>query len=255
MPTNPIACRTASYHEYETGAFAHLAGIGIRCVEIPVPTDQHALQQTQQRLAEHGLRATTLHGEADVTRADIADRVAAQMPAFKALGCNLMFVSCKHDDTPLDTVYNRLRAAGDVAQAHDVTIVIETHPQLFTNGTTARKTIQAVGHPHVRINFDTANMYFYEHEIDAVVELRKIIEFVAAVHLKDHNGAHRTWHFPALGRGIIDFPAIFAELDAANFNGPYTLEIEGIEGEQRSETLVHERIAESVAYLRTYGRL
>lgn len=251
---NPIACRRASYREFEVVAYEHLAGLGVKHVEIPVPAED-AIAATKAELAARGLTATTLHGEVDVTRADCAAGVEAQMPAFEALGTKLMFISCKHGDTPRDTVYGRLREAGDVAAAHGVTIVIETHPELLTNGVTALQTMQAVDHPHVRVNYDTANVYFYNEDCGGVEELRQVIDYVAAVHLKDTNGAYRTWHFPALGRGIVDFAAHFELLDRAGFAGPYTLEIEGIEGAPNGEREICDRIAESVGYLRGMGRL
>ena len=51
------------------------------------------------------------------------------------------------------------------------------------------------------------------------------------------------------------FQEIFALLDQAGFSGPCTIEIEGIEGETKTEQLVRDRIAESVAFLRRLGRL
>ena len=43
--------------------------------------------------------------------------------------------------------------------------------------------------------------------------------------------------------------------DGVGFAGPYTLEIEGIEGEPRTERSVCDRIAESLGYLRGLGRV
>ena len=195
-----------------------------------------------------------MHGECDLSRADIARQVADQMPAFAALGCSIMFVSARRGDLPPETAYARLREAGEVAAGHGVTIVLETHPDLITNADVALQTMRGVDHPHVRVNFDTANIYFYNRGVDGVAELRKIVPYVAAVHLKDTDGGYRHWHFPALGEGIVDFAGVFDVLDAAGFAGPCTLEIEGIEGEQKTAELVRRRIAQSVDYLRSLGR-
>lgn len=253
MPKSIIACRKASYGAFESIAYEHLASLGVLNVEIPVPPPDQ-LDAVRGELSEFGLSATTLHGACDVTRPDIADAVAAQMPAFEALGCRLMFVSVKSGDTPRDTVIGRLREAGDAAAAHGVTIVMETHPDLATNGDVAAATMRAVNHPNVRINYDTANIYFYNRGADGVAELRKVVEFVAAMHLKDTDGGYRNWHFPALGRGVVDFAATFAVLDEAGFNGPCTLEIEGVSGETATRELVCERMAESLEHLRRLGR-
>ncbi|RMF78963.1 MAG: sugar phosphate isomerase/epimerase, partial [Planctomycetota bacterium] len=221
---------------------------------IGLPEVLRDLDARRRELERFGLQCGTLHGECDVRRADVARRVAEQMPAFDALHCAIMFTSARADDTPFETVVERLRAAGDAAAEHGVTIALETHPDLATNGAVARRTMEAVAHPNVRINFDTANIHFYNRDTDTVRELEAVIDFIAAVHLKDTNGGYRAWHFPALGEGVVDFPAVFARLDAAGYTGPYTLEIEGIEGETRTEQLVHGRIVKSVEYLRRLGR-
>ena len=253
MLAGVIACRTGSYGEYEAVALERIASLGLRYVEIPVPAAD-VLDARARELERHGLRASTLHGECDIRLVDVAERVAAQMPAFAALGCSIFFTSVRADDTPLKVAYERLRAAGEVAAAHGVTIALETHPDLATNGEIARRTMEAVDHPNVRVNFDTANVHFYNRDTDTLRELDATIDYVAAMHLKDTNGGFHTWHFPALGQGVVDFPAVFARLDSIGYTGPYTLEIEGIEGETRTEALVHGRIRESLEYLRRLGR-
>ena len=254
MPSRIISCRTGSYGKFESIAYAHLAQLGLKNVEIMVPSPDQ-IAATKAELARHGLTAASLHGQCDVKSAECGKQVAAQMPAFTALGTRFMFVSCKADDTPGDTVYGRLREAGAAAAQAGVTIVMETHPDLITNAEVALATMRGVNHPNVRINFDTANIYFYNQGVDSVAELKKCLPFVGALHLKETNGGYRTWHFPALGRGVVKFREIFALLDAAKFAGPLTMEIEGIEGEEHTERRVCDRIAESVGYLRGLGVL
>ncbi len=249
-----LSCRTASYAPFEACALEHIASLGLRYVEIPVPPTD-AIESTAAALRDRGLRAATLHGECDLSRPDVADAVLEQMPAFEAFGCRLMFTSAQMVKLQPDLAYDRLRAAGEVADAHGVTIVLETHPDLVTNADVALQTMQAVNHPRVRLNFDTANLYFYNREIDCVDQLRRLLKFVAAVHLKDTDGGYRHWHFPALGEGIVDFPAVFELLDGVEFRGPYTLEIEGLDGEEKTEQLITQRVAASVEYLRKLNRV
>jgi len=254
MSRNIIACRPYSYAPFEAQAFEHMASLGIRHVEIEVPKPDQ-VTPTLAALAKWGLSASSLHGECDVSRADLARQVEAQMPTFKAFGARIMFVSCKAEKTPLDKVYGRLREAGAVVAAHGVTIVMETHPDLITNATVALATMQGVNHPNVRVNYDTANIYFYNQGVDGVAELRRIVPYVGAVHLKDTSGGFHAWNFPALGRGVVRFAEVFQVLDGAGFAGPCTLEIEGIEGEKKTEELVLGRMVESVALLKKLGRM
>ncbi len=254
MPRSFVSCRVGSYGPFESIALDHIAALGLRYVELMCPPAER-IGAVKAALEQRGLHAASLHGECDVGRPDCAAQVEAQMPAFTALGVPRMFVSCKAGDTPLATVYGRLREAGAVAARHAVTLVLETHPDLITNAATALQTMRGVDHPHVRINFDTANIYYYNEYIDGVAELQRVVEYVGAVHLKETNRQYRTWFFPALGRGSVDFRGTFEVLDRAGFAGPLTLEIEGCEGEPQSERLTCDRIAESVGYLRALGRM
>ena len=132
-------------------------------------------------------------------------------------------------------------------------MALETHPDLATNGDVATRTMAGVAHPNIRINFDTANVCFYNEGVTATGELEKVINFVASVHLKDTNGGFKDWHFPALGEGVVDFPEIYRMLDERGFDGPSTLELEGIRDEDLSLEAAHERIENSLAYLRAQG--
>ena len=75
MSPGLIACRTASYAPFEALAYEHLAGVGVRQVEIPVPTSD-SIDATRAELDRHGLNASSLHGECDVGRVDVAAQVA-----------------------------------------------------------------------------------------------------------------------------------------------------------------------------------
>ena len=249
---NLIACRVASYGKFQDRAWSHLPEIGVTNVEVPVPepNEQDALRK---RLADHALTATSFQARCDITQADAVDAMQPQLEACAAFDVKICFVSIKAGDADRAVVWERLRAIGDVARDLNVTVAMETHPDLITNGTVAAETMAAIDHPNVKVNFDTANIHFYNENVTAVGELKKIIEQVAAVHLKDTNGQYKTWHFPALGAGVVDFPEIFRLLFERGFNGPYTMELEGIEGVELDEPGQLNYIADSVNYLNRIG--
>jgi inosose dehydratase len=105
----------------------------------------------------------------------------------------------------------------------------------------------------VRINFDTANIYYYNAGADAVAELRTILPYVEGVHLKDTRGGPQQFDFPTLGEGVVDFPGVFGLLNSRGFFGPFTMELEGTKGLDRDEAQIKQHVAESVAYLRRSG--
>lgn len=247
--SNIVACRIASYGDYQDRAWTHLPELGILFVEIPVPAPGE-MEAVKQRLKQSGLVASSLQARCDVTSADAVEVMRPQLDACAELEAKVCFLSAKAGDCDRNLVYERLRRIGDEAARRGVTVALETHPDLAMNGDQALATMRAVDHPHVRINFDTANVYFYNQNVTAVGELQKILDYVASVHLKDTTGGYQEWNFPALGTGVVDFPEIFGMLNYRGFRGPFTMELEGTKGVVRSEAEQLAYVAESVAYLK-----
>lgn len=252
MPDNILSCRPGSYGRYAETTFAHLQSIGVKYVEIPVP----ALVDVGEKLRElesFGLQAMTTQCSFDVKDADGAAAFQDQLDATVQLGCQRIFVSVKRDELPEDIAYGRLRELGARAAEAGVTILLETHPDLITNGDVALATMRGVDHPNIRVNFDTANVYYYNEGVDGLAEMAKVIEFIGAVHLKDTNGGFKTWCFPALGEGIVDFGEVFRLCNDNGLTGPFTMEIEGIQGEELTLEETQDRVARSVQHLRDLG--
>ena len=73
------------------------------------------------------------------------------------------------------------------------------------------------------------------------------------VHLKDTTGGKGEWEFCALGEGRVNFPKIIEVLQSVGFRGPYSLEIEGKQGEDLNQEGQLRRIQKSLDYLRQIG--
>jgi len=245
-----LASRLANYAGCEDAAWMHLPAIGIRHVFMSVPAADQ-VEATRRRLAEHDLDAVVFRGDADLSQPEGLDRLESQLAVCERLAVRHLFLSVKRREVEKAVMYGRLRQGGELAARHGVTIVIETHPDLGTNGDVLRETMIGVNHPHVRVNFDTGNIHFYNRGADAPTELRKVIEYVATVELKDHIGEFESWHFPALGRGRVDIPGVLRILREHRFCGPVTIEIEGVRGVPRSHADIERDVADSVSYLRS----
>ena len=246
-----LACNTASYGSYQENAFAHLQSLGVRHVEVPVPSRDQA-DALEAALEKHRLTATSLMADCPLQAEDVAERLHAALHVANRLGTGILFASVNSKGIGLETAYERLRQLGAAAAEHGVKIGVETHPDLADNGRVARQTMEAVNHPGVGINFDTANVLYYaDGPSNTLEELEKVLPWVVSVHIKDYSGdGPQQWAFPTLGQGHIDFPAVFRMLEKQGFDGPVTLEIEGVQGEELSEAQMHERVAESVRVAR-----
>jgi len=252
-PTNVLACRLANYGKYQDAAWAHLPTIGFRYVFINVMPPEE-IEATRKRLAEQGLKIAVIRGDTDLGRATCIDELAVQLTTCEKLGVHYMFLSPKHNGVSKEVAYRRLRRAGDVAKKHGVTIALETHPDLGTNGDVHVETMRWINHPNVRVNFDTGNVTFYNHDTDAATELAKCIDYVATVEFKDHDGRFETWNFPPVGKGVVDFAAVMKILRDHHYVGPITMEVEGMQGVRMSEAQRKEYVKESAEYVRSLGK-
>lgn len=154
-------------------------------------------------------------------------------------------------------VVANLRRLGDVAGSLGVTVALETHKGPTQNADAMLALMADVDHPHVRLNFDTGNIAYYNRGADPLAELRRVAHLVRNVHLKDTRGGFEDWYFPAIGEGgAVDFVRVRETLDAVGFTGPYTIEIEGIGGEpEPGLDERRRRIVRSVEHLRMCGYL
>ena len=250
--TNPLAIRVMNYGKFQDIAWTHLPSLGMHYVFLATPApDQVAAME--KRLAESHLLPLVLRGDTDLGRESSVDELAGQLAVCEKMGVKYMFLSPKHTGVSKQVAYERLRRVGDIAQKHGVTVVLETHRDLGQNAEAHLETMRQINHPNVRVNFDTGNITFYNKGTDAVTELKKIIDYVATVEIKDHSGKYEDWNFPILGTGMVDFPGIAKVLKEHHFRGPITIEVEGVHGVVMDENQTKQYIAKSIAYAQSLG--
>ena len=207
----------------------------------------------QDVLRQTGVRVLTAIGVADLEVDEEVERTKRRMSLAHRLGARTFVLSC---GTRSAQVYKRLQELGDFALSTGLVVALETHPPLVTNAATALETMRQVNHRNVRINFDTANLHYYNEGLDTLAELDRMMEYVVHVHVKESRKGYKEWYFPALGEGNIDLPGLFGRLNDQGFYGPFSLELEGIEGEgDLSLEQRHARVVKSVEYLRKIGAL
>ncbi len=159
------------------------------------------------------------------------------------------------NDEERRTIVSHLRRIGDTAGSLGITVALETHKGPTQNAIAMLALMDDVAHPHIRLNFDTGNIAYYNQGANPVDELERVKHLVRNVHVKDNRGGFEDWYFPALGAGgAVDLRRIREILDTVGFTGPYTIELEGIGGEPEPGLEERQaRIAQSVEHLRTCG--
>ena len=232
--------------------FARIAEMGIQGLEV-VWADANTTDQARAALASSGLRVTSIHAacplEDDALPAALGERAAQAAD----LGAGYLFVSVHAGDTPKEEACERLRRLGDAVGRHQVYLAMETHPDLCQNAANMLETMAGVDHPWVGINFDTANLHYYDEGLDTVAELKQVVSHVRGVHLKDTFGAYHDGNFPVFGEGIVDFAAVDQLLGEAGYTGACTMELEGGTFDASQPEDLAAKVAQCVAHLRQVG--
>jgi inosose dehydratase len=271
-----ISCLTNSYGRFGAQAgIEQLPAAGIHHVELPIRTagvdspfgDQpfvttaatlNDLKGVDRLLQQHGVSVCSCNvTSGNPLDPEVVAITKRKLDLAKHFGVSLVVGGAGEATTPeeLETLYANLREIGDHAGRLGITYCFETHPGICQHHRGMLDTMQALDHPHLKLNFDTANILYYNEQVESETALAKVCHHVRHIHLKDSQGDFGKWYFPALGRGgAVDFVRVLQLMSTCGFTGPYSLEIEGIAGEgELSLEAYQQRIAESVEHLRTCG--
>ena len=216
------------------------------------------LAALQRRLDDHGVRLSSCNvTSGNPLDPDVLAVTLRKLDVAADLGVSLVVGGAGEagNDDDLQRLYRHLRQIGDHAATRGLTYCFETHPGLCQDHGGMIDTMHELEHPPLRINFDTANILYYNQPINGEIALAKVCPWVSHMHLKDSHGEFHDWYFPALGHGgAVDFVRVLELTEVCGFEGPYSLEIEGIEGEgELTLETTHQRIVDSVEHLKTCG--
>ena len=233
MTKHKISIKPPSYGPHAMIAYEHVQEVGIQYLEVEVPGNPALLKDM---LADKDLdfKIGSFVFSIETDDPTVVDRFKQACEICKDFEFEFFFCSTKTKGKykkMREPGYAVLRQLGEIAQQYGKFLSLETHPPFCVNADEMLKTMKGVNHPAVKINFDTANIYYYNklQPGEGITEMEKVIDYIGSMHLKETNGKYKTWFFPALGAegGIVDYKKIYDILDKAGFDGISTLEIEG----------------------------
>jgi L-ribulose-5-phosphate 3-epimerase len=237
---NRLTGHTNSYHTYSLDeALEGIAAAGYKFVEltavrgwtehVPLNADARALGGIQRKLNQLGLIAVSLSGHSDLTTKEGLDDGLLALDLCERMGIGLMNTAIgghsSHDENE-SAFLQHIGALADAAADRGVTLGIEVHGDITSSGRKAIPVIEKIGRPNVRVNYDTANIEFYDGGTKAVDDLPATVPYLVHFHAKDHIGGARHWNFPAPGEGQIDWRQVLGILEKGGYAGPISVEIE-----------------------------
>jgi L-ribulose-5-phosphate 3-epimerase len=237
---NRLAGHTNSYHTYSLDeALEGIAAAGYKFVEltavrgwtehVPLSADAKTLGRIQRKLNQLGLVSTSLSGHSDLTTKEGLDDGLLALDLCERLGIGLLNTAIgghsSHNEDE-SAFLEHVRVLANAASDRDVILGIEVHGDITSSGRKAIPIIDKIGLPNVRVNYDTANVEFYDGGTKAVDDLPATVPYLVHFHAKDHIGGARHWNFPAPGEGQIDWRQVLSILEKGGYDGPISVEIE-----------------------------
>jgi len=224
MP-HKMSCRESVYASWQE-AVEYLPQAGILCLEAGMRLAADLAPVVAGAKAK-GMEVATVSGGVNLDSEDSIKEYLAYLGAAQQCGVPMAFTSAGGTEKERDYYHGRLHELGQEAEKRGVVISLETHPPFCQNADQMFETVRGANSPNVKINLDTANIFYYNQGLDSADELDRIVEQVASLHLKDTDGGFESGNFPVFGQGVVRFRRVFDILDLAGFAGPLTIELEG----------------------------
>ena len=263
-----IAVNSNTYHGYSLkDAIQGIRKAGFRYVELtatkgwtehvfPTMTFEE-LCHIKKELKENGITPFSMSGHTNLMdRERLEDFVTnIQLAAFFECDYIISSIGEAHlkDRAEIsdEEVAENIKEILPYLEKYDLILGLENHGKHAT-GKHIKEIVERVNSPRVVINYDTANGIYYGN-VDVLEDLKACVGRVGHIHLKDKAGAYNEWNFPAIGKGTVDFPAIFELLDQAKNSCPISIEIEFTQGGSKDLNEVNEAVLESYRYLKNLG--
>jgi sugar phosphate isomerase/epimerase len=221
---------------------------------------QYSLPDLKAMIAEAGLEVEAIAVFGFFRNAQGAELIRRRVDFAEALGATTIVLGCNDASEPASArprYQDLIRGVADYAAPKGIRFALEIQAGMVQNAETALETVQAIDRPNVGINFDAANLLYYNAECDPAAELEAMAPHVLHVHLKDIlRGASQAEHrFPPFGQGEVGFRSVFDILHGVGFTGPFSFEVESYYYNEGTDDIgeCQKDLLESIEHIRSIG--
>lgn len=224
------------------------------------------LNGAKKLMEKYGIKAIGLSGHCDLFDEQRLEDFKQNIELASKMGCKYIITSTgeahfgKEEGTNDDVLVEHIKTLVPTLEKFNITMVLELHG-LYAKGEDMARITRSVGSPLVGVNYDTANVLFYA-DVSPMEDVKTCIDQVKYVHLKDKVGGKGVWNFPGTGNGELPLKEFMEYMDANNYEGPYSIEIEYTEDfcmrdkDQPGDIdVANKEMADSYKYLKSLGRV
>jgi len=263
---NKIGCTTSIYAKF--GLDRALEGIvkaGLHYVElaamvysckhvVPEEMSEKEFINLKTKLRDLGLEVISISGHTNLTIKRGVDEIRRRIDLAVYMGAGIVNTGTGdiNSEKPTTDLVENLKVIAKYAEKKEIVVALETHGGATATAKRCESLIKIIGSKNIGINYDPANVIYYQglRPEEDIVNLP--IEYLKHIHLKDKMGGKGEYNFPAIGEGNIDYTKIFNFLKAKNYEGPFSFEIE-LDKNPESPEVVDEALKRSISYIRNLG--
>lgn len=275
--SNIFAGHTNSYHGFTfEQALQGISEAGFKYAELTAVkgwtehltadmTDQE-LDDAKALMSKYGIKGIALSGHCNLFDEQRLDDFRKNIELASKMDCKFIVTSTGeahfgHEEGMNDDILvKNIKTLIPTLEKYDITMVLELHG-VYSKGEDMGRITRAVGSPYVGVNYDTANVVFYA-DTSPIDDIKTCVDQVKYVHLKDSGGGKGIWNFPGTGNGKLPLKEFMEYMDANNYEGPYSIEIEYTEDfcmrdkDQPGDIdVANKEMADAWRYLNSLGRV
>jgi sugar phosphate isomerase/epimerase len=228
--------------------------------------DEANAGRVAEELAGSGLDILALSAQMDLSTEDAVPYFRRRLEFARAIGARLVITNTGPPARLAQFLRNIVELA-EVAQGLGLVIALENPgdgiESIVNDGPSGAAIVRRIGSPAVKLNYDFGNVIsHFSNHVRPEEDFVHALPYTAHFHVKDVGASEDGWHFPALGRGIIDYGSILQHLAGLPSRPPLSIEIptrvsRGADASPRLASTplplveIHSTLRDSLAYVQT----
>jgi sugar phosphate isomerase/epimerase len=199
---------------------------------IPEEMTMPAWEKTRTLVRKSGLTFYGLFGHCNLSEEGDLPKLKKRMEYTHFMGGGYIDTNAGPKGTEKQ-FFRNLPQIMELAESLDLTVCLETHGDMLQTGKDCAALFKGITTGRIRVSYDPANVYFYNHGMVNVAEdMKHALPFVGMVHFKgvNHSPDRTAWSFPLVKdsacNSVFDYDRIFAVLENGKYEGMVAIELE-----------------------------
>ena len=151
---------------------------------IPEEMDEQEWVNTREMVAANGLTFYGLFGHCNLSDSLDIVKLRKRMQYTRFMGGSYIDTNAGHKGTETQ-FYANLPQVVDLAEELDLTVCLETHGDMLQTGSDCARLFKKIHSKRMRVSYDPANVYFYNHgAVNPAEDVKAALAHIGMIHFK-----------------------------------------------------------------------